>query len=678
MKSYKHKIYTTLGTPTSVDTELVPFKDYVGDSAGVPVKDYTIRGKSIVWNQLIQNGNFQDDSNWYRYSGDYIVDSNLLTFTANGSDTYAGIYQNINKSNFIEEHYYYACVTVTPSNYSDAAITFALHNGSNFQQVIASVTATSGVTFSFSEVFTLESDFFRDITDGARIIVYAPQTNASSGYITFISNVMLIDLTKMFDSGYEPSTPAQFRAMFPEDYYEYDEGTLKSVEPTQLQNSSIERYQMADFGTLYDSGENLSFSAIFPSDTKVIKDHIYLLHGDITDESGACSLYFNVNNVDEILMTISKNNSYAIGTSNYTVQGGNKNAPGYFWIYGYQCESATNIMLIDLTELFGDGNEPQTVEDFQSYFPDSYYKSNPSAYKAVNIPSSKYFPDGMRSAGSAYDEINFLSQKAIKRIGVRAYQTGDENDVNVTTDLKNTNYALATPVETVITPSLQALSTYKEFNSFSAPNILTQTGPFSITYYSTFGSNPEKGWLTSYKRKLYMGRNIEWNQLFTNSKTFSNGVTISQNSDGTITLNGVANRAYINFAELSDAMNQAHKYLLCLKILNNPDNVSFYYGWLNRYKMYTDTISNGESCNVCNQSESLTQLERSSGLSGLVVGTVLNNVKIAVMVMDLTQMFGAGNEPTTPAEFWSYFDHKLYSYNAGETRPLFKISRKSR
>ena len=40
-------------------------------------------------------------------------------------------------------------------------------------------------------------------------------------------------------------------------------------------------------------------------------------------------------------------------------------------------------------------------------------------------------------------------------------------------------------------------------------------------------------------------------------------------------------------------------------------------------------------------------------------------------------MFGAGNEPATPAAFWSYFDHKLYPYNVGETQPLFKISRKS-
>lgn len=657
MKSYKHKIYTTLGTPTSVDTELIPFKDYVVDSTGVPVKDYTVRGKSIVWNQLIQNGNFQDDSNWYREGGDYIVDSNLLTFTADGSTSFPFIMQYINKSNFIEEHYYYACTTVNPSNYSDAEITFALHNGSNFQQVIAGVTATSGSKYLFEEVFTLESDFTKDLTDSARIMVYAPQSNASSGYITFISNIMLIDLTKMFGSGYEPQTPAQFRAMFPEDYYEYDEGTLKSVEPTQLQSSSVERYQMADFGTLYGSGEYLDFTANFPSDTKIIKDHIYLLHGDVVGDSGGLSIFYSGNSIGEFFISVDKNNSYAIGTSKYTVQGGKSNSFGYFWIYGYRCESATNIMLIDLTELFGAGNEPQTSEDFQSYFPDSYYKSNPSAYKAVNIPSSKYFPDGMRSAGSAYDEINFLLQKAIKRIGVRVYQAGDESDVNVTTDLKNTNYALATPVETVITPSLQALSTYKEFNSFSAPNILTQTGPFSITYYSTFGSNPEKSWLTSYKRKLYMGRNIEWNQWADFGTLYGQGEYLSG--------------GYL--FKSTDKIYAGHKYYLYAKT-----EITVSYGGVSAYYQPADSeVLLGDSTN----NPFFTPLADAIG-GGVDKGCFwiyLYYTKSAtdIMLFDLTQMFGAGNEPVTSAEFWSYFDHKYYPYNTGETQPLFKISRKS-
>ena len=58
-------------------------------------------------------------------------------------------------------------------------------------------------------------------------------------------------------------------------------------------------------------------------------------------------------------------------------------------------------------------------------------------------------------------------------------------------------------------------------------------------------------------------------------------------------------------------------------------------------------------------------------------GTTVRDLVFKPQFFNLTKMFGAGNEPSTPEEFWSYFDHKLYPYNAGETQPLFKISRKS-
>lgn len=41
--------------------------------------------------------------------------------------------------------------------------------------------------------------------------------------------IMLVDITKMFGAGNEPSTPEEFEALFPEDYYPYNEGTLMSI-----------------------------------------------------------------------------------------------------------------------------------------------------------------------------------------------------------------------------------------------------------------------------------------------------------------------------------------------------------------------------------------------------------------------------------------------------------------
>ena len=58
----------------------------------------------------------------------------------------------------------------------------------------------------------------------------------------------------------------------------------------------------------------------------------------------------------------------------------------------------------------------------------------------------KYFPDGLKSVGSVYDEIT--SMMAVKRIGNRVYQSGDESNAAVLTDGKNTLYVLDSPEET--------------------------------------------------------------------------------------------------------------------------------------------------------------------------------------------------------------------------------------
>lgn len=96
-------------------------------------------------------------------------------------------------------------------------------------------------------------------------------------------------------------------------------------------------------------------------------------------------------------------------------------------------------MLIDLTQMFGSGNEPATPEDFAKRLGYSSIDDVPYIpYNEGEIVSSfaegikttdtegkvserkwsetlkKYFPDGLKSAGSAYDEIT--PTKAVKRL----------------------------------------------------------------------------------------------------------------------------------------------------------------------------------------------------------------------------------------------------------------------
>ena len=90
--------------------------------------------------------------------------------------------------------------------------------------------------------------------------------------------------------------------------------------------------------------------------------------------------------------------------------------------------------IFDLTAMFGTGNEPSTVEEFTSLFPLSHYDYNEGALLSFNgtalksasedaskedtlaLPVATYFSNGMRSAGTAYDELT--SKKAITRVAI--------------------------------------------------------------------------------------------------------------------------------------------------------------------------------------------------------------------------------------------------------------------
>lgn len=115
----------------------------------------------------------------------------------------------------------------------------------------------------------------------------------------------------------------------------------------------------------------------------------------------------------------------------------------YLWDISGSGEQSTikRGQAIDLTQMFGNGNEPTTPDDFAKRLGYSSIDDVPYIpYNEGEIVSSfaegikttdtegkvserkwsetlkKYFPDGLKSAGSAYDEITPM--KAVKRIGM--------------------------------------------------------------------------------------------------------------------------------------------------------------------------------------------------------------------------------------------------------------------
>lgn len=726
--SYKNKIYTTIGTPAVLSGDVVS----ATNSVGVPAKDYTVKGKTVVWNQLFdKNSTPSKNSDAITYSVDGNI--NILSTTSAITTSYFNFLCNT-----IANHKYMICAKSLEWNSPNHSNLFI--GDSNYPDTASYATLTSDDL----------AKFFTATNETCYIKAYI--SYAAGNYEFKMNGLQLFDLTQMFGAGNEPTTVAEFRAMFPDDYYPYNAGELKTIVPTSVEASTVNLLNLGGRKEISPEvvGDRASTVAYPEIDTYVyykgVSPNGYLKSGAVVEATVLSSSIIakTAENLGAsgygvgIPLTVVPSTTYYIkytasasGVVSIGYLNSSKNFIDYSWtISDNQFTTPVNcryVLLVFRPDTYGASAtfENICVSAVQTNEYQPYNKHR------VNIPSSKYFPDGMRSAGSAYDEINFLSQKAIKRIGAvdmgtlnwnsnpGTYPTNSFYSVGFTDAKGNTTnivsngkfrniyansggniiavtesdeeydssaafksamsgvmlyYELATPVETAITPSLQALSAYKGFTSFSAPNSLTQNGPLSVTYYAEGGNNPESGWLTSYKRKLYMGRNIEWNQLLDKSKfaftgTYSkNGVDFVNNGDGTYTVTGTASQTTTAFIQnFTTPMPAGHIYYMC----GIPESVGFANDI--RFGTYSDSAGVFFAYNTI-----VTASSTFNNVRMLVnAGRTVNNMLVKPQLFDLTQMFGAGNEPTTPEEFWSYFDHKLYPYNAGETQPLFKISRKS-
>ena len=129
---------------------------------------------------------------------------------------------------------------------------------------------------------------------------------------------------------------------------------------------------------------------------------------------------------------------------------------------------ATNLsitpQIVDLTQMFGSGNEPTTPDDFAKrlgydsiddvpYIPYNEGEIVSSFAEGIKTTDTegkvserkwsetlkKYFPDGLKSAGSAYDEIT--PTKAVKRVGM--LNLGEFNWIQ-SGENKKTSWTLAT------------------------------------------------------------------------------------------------------------------------------------------------------------------------------------------------------------------------------------------
>lgn len=150
------------------------------------------------------------------------------------------------------------------------------------------------------------------------------------------------------------------------------------------------------------------------------------------------------------------------------------------------------------------------------------------------------------------------------------------------------------------------------------------------------------------------GRTVVWNQQCktTRSGETKNGITFTNNGDGSWTINGTAEASSNVYFDVI-TLNLDHKYLL--RGCPAGGSSSTYYLGFNGHD--TDTGSGGI--------ETPTSVTTGNFRFNFHTGDSFDNVTVYPQIFDLTLMYGSGNEPTTVAEFEAMFPADYYPYNAG-------------
>lgn len=158
----------------------------------------SIGGKTIVWNQLNLNdkNSITRDGISFTNNKDGSWTITGTCSTSNGGSANVLIYKFADK--FVSGHKY----LVKADKYFDENYGFAL-NGATFTLKKAAI-----IDYAFNPVI-----FVKD--------------KVTVDNVTMRMNIF--DITQMFGAGNEPSTPEEFEAMFPADYYPYNAGELMSA-----------------------------------------------------------------------------------------------------------------------------------------------------------------------------------------------------------------------------------------------------------------------------------------------------------------------------------------------------------------------------------------------------------------------------------------------------------------
>ena len=184
-----------------------------GFQDGITNTNEVVYDKVLNFNQLIKNGNFETTENWNVSSGDISASDNVLTFSSN---QISAVFQT---GTIESNHKYYFRSIVNTDNTN---MNVGLYKNSvswQYRNISGGQLNTDlKIDFVFDSGQTLTTDVF-DVRF---------RFNSAAEHTARISNAILIDLTKMYGEGYEP-TLAVCQQIFVNNYYDYTLSKLVDI-----------------------------------------------------------------------------------------------------------------------------------------------------------------------------------------------------------------------------------------------------------------------------------------------------------------------------------------------------------------------------------------------------------------------------------------------------------------
>lgn len=214
---------------------------------------------------------------------------------------------------------------------------------------------------------------------------------------TTVSNLtfkpQLFDLTEMYGAGHEPTTVEEFRSKFPNDLYDYS--------PRCFVTSYKDCLKVSDYCQLLDKRKYPATTTVAGVTFTNNGDGTITVNGTATDRARYVlfnSKYFSSTLIGhkcllEYNVPLSEGGTIMIHSENWDISNQKPiseiTSLSAIIIDVFQGNTVNNLVFkpqfFDLTEMYGAGNEPTTVEQFRADFPDELYDYKPYSI----VPSYK-------------------------------------------------------------------------------------------------------------------------------------------------------------------------------------------------------------------------------------------------------------------------------------------------